>query len=270
MHPILFDFGAFEIRTYGFLLAVSFLLGIYLAAWRAKRYGRDPQQMLDLSVYIIVAAVVGARLLYVVYHLDQYDRFIDVFALWQGGATFYGGLILAIIVSYWYTHRKGLPFLQVADIMSPSIALGIGITRIGCLMSGCCYGKPCTLPWAVHFPPSSPAGEAAAAAARNMGLNSVGLHPTELYSSAYGFIIFALILLLERRLLKRGAAFGLLLVLYGVSRFTVDFFRMYEANARVIFGLTFNQVISVALFAFGIYLLVRRSADRSRIVTQSS
>lgn len=270
MHPILIDFGAFEIRTYGFLLAVSFLLGIYLAAWRAKRYGRDAQQMLDLSVYIIIAAVVGSRLLYVVYHLDQYDRFVEVFELWQGGATFYGGLILAILVSYWYTYRKGLPFLQVADIMSPSIALGIGITRIGCLMSGCCYGKVCTLPWAVHFPPNSPAGYAAANAARQLGVDQVGLHPTELYSSAYGFIIFALILLLERRLLKRGAAFGLLLVLYGVSRFTVDFFRMYEANARVMFGLTFNQVISAVLFVVGIYFLVRRTSARNQIVTQPS
>jgi phosphatidylglycerol:prolipoprotein diacylglycerol transferase len=267
VHPILFDFGPIEIRTYGFLLAVSFLFGIYLSTWRARRYGQNPQHFLDLSVYIILAAVIGSRLLYVAFHTREYDSILEVFALWRGGATFYGGLILSIVVSYAYTHRKRMPFLQVADIMSPAIALGIGITRIGCLMSGCCYGKPCTLPWAVSFPTASPAGLSAAAAARELGLDHVGLHPTQLYSSAYGLLIFALLLLLERRLLKRGATFGALLVLYGVARFSVDFFRFYEANARVFMGLSFNQLISAALFVLGIYLLVRKTPDRNVIQT---
>lgn len=267
MHPVLFDFGPVQIRSYGFLLAVSFLLGIYLSTWRARRYGQNPQHYLDLSVYIILAAVIGSRLLYVAFHTSEYDSILEVFALWRGGATFYGGLILAIVVSYAYAHRKGMPFLQVADIMSPAIALGIGISRIGCLMSGCCYGKPTTLPWAITFPPGSPAGFSAATAARELGLDHVGLHPTQLYSSAYGLIIFALLLLLERRLLKRGSTFGALMVLYGVARFSVDFFRYYEANARVFLGLSFNQLISAALVVLGIYLLVRRTADRNVIQT---
>jgi len=266
VHPTLIDFGFFEIRSYGFMLAVSFLIGIYLAVYRAKRYGVNPQHMLDLTVYIIVAAVVGSRLLYVLFHLGDYEHFVDVFALWQGGATFYGGLILAVVVSYAFTHRKGMPFLQVADVVSPSIALGIGITRIGCLMSGCCYGKPTTLPWAISFPPSSPAGYSELNAARELGVAHVGLHPTQLYSSAYGFIIMTLLLVFEPRLRKRGAAFGTLLVLYGVARFSVDFFRYYETNAIVVMGLTFNQLISAGLFFFGLFLLVRKTATRNEVV----
>lgn len=270
MHPILFDFGAFEIRSYGFALALSFLLGIYLSVWRAKRYGQNPQHMLDLSVYIILAAVIGARLLYVAFHAQDFDRFVDVFALWQGGATFYGGLILAVVVSYAYTHKKAMPFLQVADITSPAIALGVGISRVGCLMSGCCFGKPTTLPWALSFPETSAAGASARDAALALGIDHIGLHPTQLYSSAYGILIVVLLLLFERRLLKRGATFGALLVLYGIARFSVDFFRYYEENARVLLGLSFNQLISAALFLLGIYLLVRKTSERNTIVTKRS
>ena len=106
MHPTLFDFGLFEIRSYGFTLAISFLVGIYLTTWRARRYGQNPQHMLDLSVYMILAAVIGSRLLYVVFHTSEYDSFFEVFALWRGGATFYGGMILCIVVAYAYSHRK--------------------------------------------------------------------------------------------------------------------------------------------------------------------
>jgi phosphatidylglycerol:prolipoprotein diacylglycerol transferase len=107
----------------------------------------------------------------------------------------------------------------------------------------------------------------AAEAAHALGLDTVPLHPTQLYSSAYGFLIAALLLVFERRLLKRGATFGALLVLYGVARFTVDFFRYYEANARVWMGLSFNQLISAGLFALGVYMLVRRTTERNRIET---
>lgn len=260
MHPILVHLGRLQIRSYGFMLAVSFLLGIWLAGRRAKKYGVDPQKILDLSVIIIVAAVVGSRLLYVVFHLDQYHNPLDVFALWQGGATFYGGFLLAMAASYWWVQRNGLAFLTVADIMAPSIGLGLVFTRIGCFLSGCCYGKPTDGPLGLVFPPDSPAGAAAAAVAQQMGRDHVALHPTQLYSSLKGLLIFTTLMLLQPKLKKRGSTFGLLLVLYGIGRFTIDFFRMYEDNARVLFGLSFNQVISVVLIGIGIYLLLRRPA----------
>jgi len=260
MHPILLQLGRLQIRSYGFMLAVSFLLGIWLASRRAKRYGVDPQRILDLSVVIILGAVVGSRLLYVAFHLDQYSNPLDVFALWQGGATFYGGFLLAMAASYWWVKRHGLAFLTVADVMAPSIALGLVFTRIGCFLSGCCYGKPTDGPLGMVFPPDSPAGAAAAALAQQMGRDQVALHPTQLYSSLKGLLIFIILMLLQPKLTKRGSTFGMLLVLYGIGRFTVDFFRMYEDNARVLFGLTFNQVISIVLVVIGLYLVLRRPA----------
>lgn len=258
MHPILLDLGRFQIRAYGFMLAVSFLLGIWFAGRRAKKFGVDPQKILDLSVIIILAAVVGSRLLYVVFHLEQYSNPLEMFALWQGGATFYGGFLLALAASWWWVQKHQLNFLTVADIISPSIALGLVFTRVGCLMSGCCYGKPTDHAWGLVFPPDSPAGSAAALAASQMGLDHVALHPTQAYASLAGLVIFVILLGLQPVLGKRGATFGLFLILYGIGRFTIDFFRFYEENARVFMGLSFNQVISVVLILIGAGLLLRR------------
>lgn len=264
MHPILVELGRLQIRSYGFMLAVSFLLGIWLAGRRAKRYGIDPQKILDLSVIIILAAVVGSRLLYVVFHLEQYNNPLDVFALWQGGATFYGGFLLAMAASYWWVQRNGFSFLTVADVLAPSIALGLVFTRVGCLLSGCCYGKPTDHAFGLVFPPDSPAGSAAIAYAQALGRDHVALHPTQVYSSLKGLAIFAILMLLQPKLTKRGATFGLLLVLYGIGRFVIDFFRFYEDNARIVAGLSFNQVISVVLVAIGLVLLLRREVPAKR------
>lgn len=258
MHPILLDLGRLQIRSYGFMLAVSFLLGIWLAGRRARRAGVDPQKVLDLSVIIILAAVVGSRLLYVVFHLEQYSNPLDMFALWQGGATFYGGFILAVAASYFWVIKNNIPFLKIADIMAPSIALGLVFTRIGCFLSGCCYGHPTDLAWGMVFPPDSPAGAAAMAIAQQRGVDHVALHPTQLYSSLKGLIIFSTLMLMQPRLQKRGATFGLLLVLYGIGRFIIDFMRYYEPNALVVAGLSFNQVISIGLIVLGLVLLVRK------------
>ncbi len=261
MHPILIHLGKLQIRSYGFMLAVSFLLGIYLAGRRAKRFGVDPQKILDLSVIIILGAVVGSRLLYVVFHLDQYSNPLDMFALWQGGATFYGGFLLAMAASFWWVHRHRLSFLTVADIVAPSIALGLVFTRVGCLLSGCCFGKPTHQAWGLVFPPDSPAGAAAALMASQRGVDHVALHPTQAYASIAGLVIFAILMLTEPAHPRRGATFGKLLVLYGIGRFTIDFFRYYEANARVLMGLTFNQVISVVLVVIGLFLMLRRTSE---------
>jgi phosphatidylglycerol:prolipoprotein diacylglycerol transferase len=267
MHPTLIDQGWFQIRSYGFMLAVSFLVGIYFSAWRAKRHGIKPQVILDLSVYIILAAVVGSRLLYVLFHLDDFSNPLQFFSLWEGGATFYGGLALAIVVSVVFAGRKKISFLQLADIMSPSIALGMALTRVGCFLSGCCYGKPTDAPWGVVFPPSCPAGHSANEMAFSLGVDVVHLHPTQLYSVLYGLSIFAVLLLVEKKLARRGALFGLLLVLAGTARFTVDFFRFFEDNSRALLGLSVSQVVAIGLVLLGVYLLSRRSPAKDRNVT---
>lgn len=261
MHPVLFEIGWFTIHSYGFMLALSFLVGIYVAKRRAAKFGIEPNHILDLSVYIILGAVIGSRLLYVAYHLDEYRNILDMFALWEGGATLYGGLILTVLLSYIFAAKRHLKFLQIADVISPSIALGIMFTRMGCFLSGCCYGKPTSLPWGVHFPDGCAANYYSKQMAESLSLSSVNLHPTQLYASLYGLIIFLLLLLFERQVNKRGGTFGAFLVLYGISRFALDFFRFYEENMRVLIGLTLNQLLSLGLLILGVVLLLRKAEE---------
>jgi len=152
MHPIIISAGWFNIYSFGLMLALSFMVGIYISARRAKRFGVDPQAILDLSVYLILAGVLGSRILYVMFHLDEYHSLVDIFALWEGGATLYGGFLLAIFAAAFFAKKKNIDFLLIADILSPALALGIMLTRVGCFMSGCCFGKPTDQPWGLHFP----------------------------------------------------------------------------------------------------------------------
>jgi phosphatidylglycerol:prolipoprotein diacylglycerol transferase len=249
MHPVLIDLGFFKIYSYGFMLALSFLAGILLAARRARSRGLDSDLIYDLSIILVLGSVIGSRGLYILTHRDNFDGILDIVALWQGGATYYGGLILAVAGAVVYLRIKKVPFLQVADICAPSIAAGVFITRWGCFLSGCCFGEPTSCPTGVVFPPGSPAGH------YHPG---VEIHPTQIYSSLYGLAIFAALMLIDRKRRFDGFLFSWLCIMYGVARFIVDFFRHYEDSAIVAGGLTDNQVISIILILFGAVLMTVR------------
>ncbi|MFO7915530.1 MAG: prolipoprotein diacylglyceryl transferase [Candidatus Krumholzibacteriales bacterium] len=247
MHPILIEIWKLKIYSYGFMLALSFFFGILLAGLRAEKRQVSPGLIYDLSIIIVISAIIGSRGLYILTHLDHYQGVLDIVALWQGGATYYGGLVLAVISSGIYLRAKKASFLQVADIIAPSIGLGIMLTRIGCFLSGCCFGEPTSCAVGMVFPGEAPAGYI---------FPGVHIHPTQLYSSLYGLIIFAVLILIDRK--KRqppGFLFGVLCVLYAVARFLVDFVRYYEDSAIVAGGLTDNQLISIGLLLLGIFLI---------------
>lgn len=241
MHPVLIEIGFLKIYSYGFMLALSFFAGILLATARARRRGVSSHLIYDLSIVLIIGAVVGSRGLYIITHMDNYNGILDMFALWEGGAVYYGGLILAAAGAVIYLRIKKTSFLKVADIISPSIGVGIFFTRIGCFLSGCCFGHPTTCPVGVVFPHNSPAG---------YQYPDIPIHPTQLYSSAYGLIIFILLILVEKIKLAEGSLFGFMLVFYGIARFSIDYFRYYEESAMV-GPFTFNQLISIGLVAVG-------------------
>jgi len=250
LHPVILKLGPLEIKSYGVMLAVSFLAGYFLAQRRAKAHRIDQAVLLDLSFYILLSAVIGSRVFYVITHWEQYSANpLAVFYLWEGGLSMMGGILLSLLVCYFYLKAKSIGFKLMADILAPSIALGIALTRVGCFMYGCCYGLPTELSWGVHFPVNSAAGSHFHEA----------IHPTQLYSSAYGIIIFLILLVIERKTPPAGVLFGSLMVLYGMARFTVDFFRYYEPEQFLIrtpVALTNNQLICIFLFLFGVYLIV--------------
>ena len=263
MHPVIFSLGPLEIKSYGIMLAISFLTGYLLARKRGESLGVKQEVMLDLCFWILLSAIVGSRAFYIATHWEQYgDNPLGAFSIWEGGLSMMGGVLMSLAAGWLYLKKAGVRFAQMADIMAPSIALGVGLTRIGCFLYGCCYGLPTELACGVSFPPESAAGSHF----------HVPIHPTQLYSSAYGFAILGILLLIDRFRPPEGGLFGIFAMLYAVARFSVDFFRYYEPQQFVIAqpALTNNQLISIALFAFGAALAVRAWLTRPGEVTESA
>ena len=255
MHPILIEIGRFKIYSYGAMLALSFWVGIVLAAKRAGKRGIKEDHIYDMSIVLILAAVIGSRMLYILTHRADYHSVLDVIALWQGGATFYGGFILALAGAVFYLRRKKLSFLLVADSCAPSIALGFFFTRIGCFLSGCCFGNPTHSIFGVVFPAHSPAG---------YYCPGIPLHPTQLYDALYGLVSALALLALDGKRPFTGFTFALMCILYGAGRYTIDFFRYYESSARISPFLTVSQLTSLLLIAAGVVMLAILSVRSGR------
>ena len=154
---------ALPIRGYGVMLLLAVVCGVGLAARRAQQAGMDPEIILSLAVWLFVAGIFGARLFHVIQYWKQeyvrpsaWETFAQVINIPQGGLVVYGSLIGGAIAFFVFTHRHKLPTLALADLIAPSVMLGIALGRIGCLMNGCCFGGLCELPWQVTFPPGSP------------------------------------------------------------------------------------------------------------------
>src|SRR3954447_5359666 len=219
MYPRLFEAGPITVYTYGVLLAAAYLLGLQLARVRAKARGLDANRVLDLGIYIIIAALIGAKLLLLVTDFKTFSSNPrELLTLARAGGVFYGGLILAVIVALLYIRKVGLPLWTTTDVFAPGIALGHVVGRFGCLFAGCCFGKPTTLPWGITF--TDPF------AATNVGTPlGIPLHPTQLYEAAAEFVILMLLLATERRGKPfAGRTFWLYMLLYGISRFIIEFY----------------------------------------------
>lgn len=243
MHPVIFG----PLKSYGLMLALSFVLGIWVAVRRGRSHGIARETIYDLSFVILVSSLVGVRLAYVATHWSEFSgQLHQIVMINEGGLTLYGGILGALLAGWYFCRRKGLHFPRMADIMLPSVALGIGITRIGCFLAGCCYGHTCDLPWGVHFPEGAPA---------TLQFGPVAVHPSQLYASAGGFLVFGLLLLWERLGWRPGETTGRFLLLYGVARFLVDFTRYYEPTQRMLLDWSNNQWLSLVLALAGVMII---------------
>ncbi len=256
MHPVLIKIGPLTIHTYGVLIAAGFLLGLALAVRQAKKQFIEPDKIIDLGFYVLLAAILGSRLLFVIINAGHYLKNpIDIFKIWEGGLVFYGGVILAIPTAIWFIRKKGIDLWNTADIFAPSLAIGHAIGRLGCFSAGCCYGKPAEgLPWAVTF--SDP---------ECLARTGIPLHPTQLYESAGEFVNFIILIVLRRHQSFKGQLLWTYLLLYSVIRFIVEFFRGDEARGFLIGNISVSQGISVLMFLGAIAgLVVLRKRKYSR------
>jgi phosphatidylglycerol:prolipoprotein diacylglycerol transferase len=249
MHPILFEIAGFPVYTYGVLLAAAYLLGLQFALVRARARGLDANRVMDLGIWIIISALVGAKLLLLVVDFDTFSRNPrELLTLLRSGGVFYGGLIAAVAVAMWYMRRHRLPVWSVSDAFAPGIALGHVIGRMGCFFAGCCFGKATDVPWAVTFTNEY--------AAQNVGTPlNVPIHPTQLYEAGAELIILGLLLVLERK--GRGfpgRTFWSYMLFYGVTRFIIEF---YRGDPRGMVGaLSTSQFVSVILVPVSIVMLI--------------
>ncbi len=261
MYPELFGFlGISFIRSWGVMLAVAFLIGITWARKRAIKAGIPPEHIIDLSFIVLISSVVGSRLFYVIYHLDEFaDNLFDIINPFQGGTigisglSMMGGIVLALVSAYLFFVIRRLKPWGICDAMMPMFALGMGLARIGCFLNGCCYGLPTHGHPGVIFSPNSAAG---------FHFPDTPLIPVQLYSSLAGIAILLIVLWSERFKKFDGHSFWLTIVLYAIWRFVIDFFRYYEDS--MIFAtigrqqFSHNQFFSLLLFTGSIigYLIM--------------
>jgi len=251
MHPILFEIGGWPVYSYGVLLAAAYLIGLQLGVVRARRAGLDPARVMDLGIYLIIAALVGAKLMLIAVDWEYFrSQPRELLSLVRAGGVFYGGLIAAVIVGLWLVRRYKLPAWSTADLMAPGIALGHVVGRFGCLLAGCCYGRPTDVPWAVTF--TDPL------AAANVGTPlGIPLHPTQLYDAGAELLILGVLLATERKGRPfAGRTFWAYMLLYGVSRFIIEFYRGDINRGTVVASLSTSQFVSLLLVPVSILMLI--------------
>ncbi len=250
---------------YGLMMLLGLLSAIVLAEYRARQAGYAPEMIWDLATALFIPGIIGARVYYLVQHGDKVfvgkqglpEILFAAVNLSEGGLVLYGGLIAGTVAYFVFCFWKHLPPLRIADIITPSVCVGIGFGRIGCLLNGCCFGDRCELPWGIVFPHDSV--PFLALVQRGFlapdALATPPLHPTQIYSSLDGFFTAALVLWYSRFRRVPGDVFGLALLILPVSRFLIEFLRGDEYGQWGT-SLTSAQMVSIGLFSIGVVLQV--------------
>jgi phosphatidylglycerol:prolipoprotein diacylglycerol transferase len=253
MHPIAFKLGPLTVHWYGVFVALGFMAGLWTAARRARFAGVPSDKIFDLGPWLIIGGILGGRTLYVIsYWREEFAGHLsEIFMVQHGGLVFYGGLIGATIPGMAYLHLKKLPLWKVADIMAPSIALGYVFGRIGCLMNGCCYGRACSLPWAIHFPPTIDAN----GDLKPHATHGAAVHPTEIYDSLLNLGFYLFLAWLFRRRKFDGQVFAVYLIGYAILRSFVEYFRGDYPKYYLGGWATPAQLVSVGIILGGLALL---------------
>jgi len=246
MYPDLFSIGPLTLHTYGLLVATGFLAGLIAAAKIGKTEGINAQQVMDMGFIIILSAIIGSRIMYVLINPSSYVRHpLDIIKLWQGGLVFSGGIIGVVLSMAWYARKHDLSLWKIGDLWAPAAAIGQGIGRIGCFMAGCCYGKPTGMELGVVFKHS-----------HSLAPLNVPLHPTQIYASISGFIIFGVLILLYSRKKFQGQVFLWFLILHSTARLAVERFRGDDRGMLMGTNMSMTQFIATLILVGAVATLI--------------
>lgn len=250
MFPKLISIGSFFIPTYGTLVAIAFLVALWVTVRLAKRASLPHELVMNLAIYCALAGLAGAKLFMILFDFPTYwndPKSLFSLSTLQAAGVYQGGFVVAFITAILYIRRQHLPMLPTCDVFAPGIAIGQAIGRIGCFSAGCCYGIPTHVPWAVTF------HNPAAADLTGVPLG-IPMHPTQLYECVADAAIFAFLYYRIRKTHTAGEILGWYLALYSIARFGIEFFRFHEQGLH--YGLSYTQWISLVTLAAGIAMLI--------------
>ncbi|NPA17392.1 MAG: prolipoprotein diacylglyceryl transferase [Aquificae bacterium] len=250
MFPDLIRIGDFTIHTYGVLVALGLVASYLTALYFGKKEGLDSKKIDNLFTFTIIGGIIGARVAYVIEHRDQFSSFVDYFAVWKGGIDWFGAFLGGAAVLIFLLRKYRIPVLKIGDVAGISIIIGHAIGRIGCTCAGCCYGKP--------VPPDSPFKDLAITFPKHEHTSApagIPLYPTQPAEALGNFLIFGILFFIYRKKQFDGQVFSLYLVLYGIERFLLEFWRGVTPPLPVI-GITWNQVISLGMVLTGILIYI--------------
>lgn len=241
MIPIALDIttplGRLVIPSFGLCLATAYLVALAMGARRAAARGYDPDTTADMFLYLLLGAVGGARITYVMLEWDQFrGNPLSALMIWKGGLVFYGGIIGGYLASLAFMKYHKVPALPMADLSVGCVAVGHMIGRVGCFLNGCCYGQLTQQPWGVTFPYTA---------------GPHPRHPTQLYEIAGLLVVLAFLEWRYRRPHRQGSIVALYLSLYAVLRFSVEMLRGDDRGGEF-FGLSISQDLSIVGFFLGL------------------
>ena len=250
--PVALQLGPLVIRWYGLMYLLAFAAFYLLGRWRVTRThhgaatGLGPSDVEDLLFHGVLGVVLGGRLGYVLFYKPAYylQHPLEVFAVWQGGMAFHGGLVGVLVACAWFARRRGLPFLVLMDFVAPLVPIGLATGRLGNFINGELWGRATDLSWAMVFPQSG---------------SAVPRHPSQLYQFAgEGLLLFALLWWFSSRPRPVGRVSGLFLLGYGALRFLAEFAREPDAFLGLLAGgLSMGQLLSLPMVAGGLWLMLR-------------
>ena len=259
MFPQLFHIGSFSLPTYGLLVATGVLVGMWISVRNCARLGINPEDAWNLGIYVVLAGIVGSKVLYVINEWGSYSGHLgDIFSLstLQAGGVFSGGLIAGLAVAIWYIRKHSIPALATCDAFAPGLALGHAIGRLGCFSAGCCFGKETHHFWGVVF--TNPLANSISATPLN-----VPLEPTQLFEAAVELANFFLLMWMFKRRKFDGQVLSTFLIIYGTARFFLEFLRGDPGRGEVFGGLmSGTQLIALLMVLGGGVLWWLKSAQR--------
>ncbi|MDD5503989.1 MAG: prolipoprotein diacylglyceryl transferase [Candidatus Omnitrophica bacterium] len=237
MYPILLRIGPVRIYSYGVMLALAFSVCLFLALKRCGLFGIRQDIFSNLVLVLLFSGIIGARLLYVFSEIDFFSQNpVEIFMINRGGLVFYGAFIFAPLFGILYAKKSRISVADAADLLAPFIALGHSIGRIGCFLNGCCYGRPTDLMIGVCFPSSH-----------------VKVYPVQIFSSIGLFFIFIALSRIQQNRAFKGQVIAWYLILYGLFRFAIEFFR--GDLPQLFFGLSLTRIISIAFVLTGLLII---------------